>query len=671
MKIINKIFKSLVIVFVALLVVLGAVWGGFPTISSSAINKFLTPYELTLEDASEVNFNPFLSKLTIKDLRLLDKESTVLNIDSLTLSISYSELIQGEFDIELLELEGVFVKIVYSDEQVSIAGISQSTEVAPIETVPAEENPESSPFLLRAPVVKISDVLIEVDLYGKSEKRTLQLKTGGLDLEGLMFSTESGVDVGQLLISGFNVLDVLESDSQFVSLASWEKFSLNGFRYGFIDEKLSIDNIAWHKISVSKFENKLPLVSLEDLQTSSVIFGNNTFSVSDVKANGLMGIIERNETGSLNHLANYDFSILDSSEDTPQKPEPEVGESNPVNVEIQSFLLTDTNNLSVKDNSVSPAYAQEIQINKVNVGRISSAELDLATPVEAEILVDQFSKVNLTGELKPFSEKINAKIDGAISEYSLPSISAYLGDMLGIEVKTGQMDIDVNLGVVEDEIKGVVDVLLRGTDLSSSDNYQESSLKDQTVIPLNVALGMLKDGKGNIALNIPLDGRVDDPSFGVTSFFRLLAKKAILKASKSYLMKTFVPYSNVISVVKGVGEFALKLRFEDLSYVPGETQIADGQLEYVDQFVQLMKDKPKTAVKVCAVASHLDLNVTPDGLKADKSLQKKAAKISEQRQNEFKQRVISSEEIDSSRILLCSPGIDYSENATPRIEISI
>ncbi|MFT6268032.1 MAG: hypothetical protein ACJAVV_000837 [Alphaproteobacteria bacterium] len=47
-------------------------------------------------------------------------------------------------------------------------------------------------------------------------------------------------------------------------------------------------------------------------------------------------------------------------------------------------------------------------------------------------------------------------------------------------------------------------------------------------MPLNIALGLLKDDSGNIDLDLLMRGNVAQPSFGVESFVTLIIKKAAM-----------------------------------------------------------------------------------------------------------------------------------------------
>jgi len=242
-------------------------------------------------------------------------------------------------------------------------------------------------------------------------------------------------------------------------------------------------------------------------------------------------------------------------------------------------------------------------------------------------------------------------------------------DALGLALSSGQLNTNLDITVVNDEINGDVNFNIKGLETGAADNYETNTMKDQVGIPLNAALGMLTDGDGNLELDIPLSGKTSDPSFGVSSFIALITKKAVMSATEEYLMKTFVPYANVVSVAMIAGEFVLKTRFEDLPYQTKQLALNESQNTYVSQFIALMKDKKDTQVKICAVSTPADLGLPADAELSEDNI-KKLREIGNEREKHFKAKVVE-EGVESGRILLCTPQIDTAKDAIPRMSIAV
>ncbi|MFT5760315.1 MAG: hypothetical protein ACI9LM_005101 [Alteromonadaceae bacterium] len=342
-------------------------------------------------------------------------------------------------------------------------------------------------------------------------------------------------------------------------------------------------------------------------------------------------------------------------------------------ISLHAFNVINNNQINFVDNSVDPVYKRVVYLDKIYLGALSNNQdaQENETPIELIGRSNEYAKFNFSGFIKPFAKAKTYHIKGGLSELSLPAVSTYMKDALQLELKSGQLNTDVDLTLIGDNIDGDVNFIVNGLDTTAANNDAVNMVKDQVSMPLNIALGMLMDGDGNLELGVPLSGKTSDPSFGLSSFIALITKKAAMSAAESYVMKTFVPYANIVSVAKSAGEFLLKVRFEDLPYEIKQVDPNGTQQVYLDQFIALMQDKTDTQVKLCAISVPQDIGLA-DGIEIkDKDKIKQLKSLGEQREQAFKAYVIKHGTINSARMLLCSPKIDSSKDAKPRMVISV
>ena len=345
-------------------------------------------------------------------------------------------------------------------------------------------------------------------------------------------------------------------------------------------------------------------------------------------------------------------------------------EQAPFLVQLGEFRITGESSFSIRDRSVSPEFEDVFHIQAFDFGAIDNARPELATPFASEFKTGKYAKASLTGETKLFADKVNLTLASKLTEFSLPKISPYVRTAAGFDLVSGQFDNITTINIVDDEIAGESALMLRGIDLSSADDVKTGDLTAHSFIPLNLALGSLKDGDGNIEMEIPLSGNVNDPDFGLNGFIALIAQKAALAASESYLINTFVPYANVVSLTKMVGSYALKVRIDDLEYQAGQTEIKDVQEAFIGSLVSLLNEKPDLQIKICAMAHSTDIvNRTPD-LKNEKDILALKT-IANTRGQVFKDYLIEHAQIASARLLLCQAKIDTDMDNKPRIEFEI
>jgi hypothetical protein len=342
-------------------------------------------------------------------------------------------------------------------------------------------------------------------------------------------------------------------------------------------------------------------------------------------------------------------------------------------ISLNEFSLINDNQISFVDNSVDPVAKRDVFIDKLTLGALSNAQdkKDNQTPFEFIGRSNKYAHIDFKGFTQPFSQKPKHHLKGFLKELSLPSVSTYVQQAMQIELKSGQLNTDIDVTLEGEQVDGNVVILLQGLETGIADSNEAGELIDKGALPLNMALGMLKDSDGNVELDVPLSGSTADPQFGLSSIVSLITQKAVWMATEEYLMKTFIPYANIVSAAMAVGEFALKLRFEDLPYQAKQIAINEAQHAYLQAFIALMKDKEDTRVNICPISTPADINLKTSGKVTDKGQIKQLKEFAILRAEAFKEYMVKQGSIASARLLLCSPKIDSSENAQPRIELSV
>ena len=451
------------------------------------------------------------------------------------------------------------------------------------------------------------------------------------------------------------------------------------------DVELSFDDLTWRLQSLT-FEQGSQLItsdggtleleqlsaSVKELHVQKVVFdGLNAkylLSASESLVEDKLSKNQKRVTG--NSSSENSATAISSVENTTTDQETNAGtDSDKMNVLVDEILLINSNDLVFEDQSVKPTFSQTMLISEFSLLNLDSTQVNKQSPFKLAGSSGKYTKFQFDGFVKPFTPETNLSITGKLSELSLPPASPYIENALGFHFESGELDTTVEVKVVDSEISGNTNVLIKGLALVAADNYNKDALGQQTAMPLNIALAMLKDSDDNVDLDVPLTGNVDNPDFGMSSFFALVTRKAIQSAATSYLIKAFLPYAELVSISISAGDFILKTRFENLNYPPYQIEFDQQQMIYMQQFVNLMKDKKDTQVKVCAVSTMLDAQQHADPVSKE-DLASLLKSISQQRMDYFKSFVVE-QEIESARILLCHPKLDLEDKGMGRIEISI
>lgn len=416
-------------------------------------------------------------------------------------------------------------------------------------------------------------------------------------------------------------------------------------------------------------ENDIPALSqFKRLKLDDIKLSETTSHIENVELSGLVVDAQLDPTKQLINMDSIaSVNAGTPTDDTSAMTEASSNSESKLAFRLGHFTLTDEASIHFNDLSVEPTYQRDFTISELTMSTIDTQQPELETKLTITSKSNEYANLTIEGSLQPFLETPKYTAKGLVKEVSLPAVSSYIKDILKHEIKSGQLDVDIDANIEGTTLSGNTEIVIRGLDFTASDDFEVNSIKDQTAIPFSVALGMLKDGNGNVNLDIPLSGDTNEPSFGTSGFLSLIIKQATMAAAKDYLLTTFVPYANVISLAMTAGEHLLKVRFNDLNYLPKQTTIGAEQEKFAQEFSSLLTDKPDTQVTICPVATAADVGLEAGTNIVEASEINMLTQISEQRFHGFKKYVVNQYSIESSRLLMCSPQIDSDADAKPRL----
>ncbi|TDO98994.1 DUF748 domain-containing protein [Marinomonas balearica] len=530
----------------------------------------------------------------------------------------------------------------------------------------------------------------------------LQLVNGGLkskfeELELLHSNNQLDATVSNVTINN-SKFSLKKSED---TLASFAELNVDMPKFNYAGEsyKGELSSIKMTDINLSDPTDAPPLTALESLIVQGIQTDENGAQINKIALTGLKthalldenrqlinliplsdknstkgsdGKTESNNTGSTVSATKQETNKEESTKEEVLTLKTDETATNTTQSESFTLLLNEFNlsgdsYIQLLDKGVDPDLDTKIEIERLSATHIDSSDKDSITNVVLIAKNGKYSSINLNADIQPFTEKLTMQTKLTIRETELPPYSPYIAQALGYRIDSGQMDMDLDLNADHGQLEGNTHLVFREFDLGGR---QESSKVMQTgAMPLNIAVGVLKDGQGNIELDIPLEGDIDNPEFKWTGFLMLPIKQALYKASTSYLMQTFVPYANVISIAQIAGEQILKIRVEPLAFELQQGQIVPAQFDYLNQLSALMTDKSDSQVKACGFAVIGDLSENNELILTEPEQQDAYLNsLANERANSLKDYLVN-KGIASNRIFVCAPKIDRDEDATPRVEL--
>jgi hypothetical protein len=173
--------------------------------------------------------------------------------------------------------------------------------------------------------------------------------------------------------------------------------------------------------------------------------------------------------------------------------------------------------IDFSDLNVKPAV--RLPMEKVG-GRISG--LDAIAENKADVLLEGLVRGNvpikIAGKINPLISPPFADVNLSFTSVDLSPLTPYAEKYLGYELTKGQLSVDLSYLIKDNTLEAKNNAVL--TKLTLGDSVPSPSA---TKLPIKLAIALLKDRNGNIDLDLPVRGELDDPEFSISGLvFRML-----------------------------------------------------------------------------------------------------------------------------------------------------
>ncbi len=305
-----QIVKWLLLSLLALiLVIMLAIWLFAGKITVSYLNDYLQDSnQVTISPQSELTFNPFLSRLTMRNFELVKRGKTVFFVKHLQLSYLFMDILTKNVIFDEASIDNLFINANLTENQ--IAGINLEPESPEKESAEPDSGPME--WQIRLPHLTLTDTQFEAVTKDRNDVIGIDL----FELKDLHFQAEK-LDLQMLLRASINTAPVkLAFDIALDNPLTPE--TLTADAVGSYQLK-AFDTAQYASFLPETIETLLGLISVEgdikakyDGQSIQLRQSNNLINIQNGSI-GLPGLDA--ETGSIQvSLANLDINVKQNAD---------------------------------------------------------------------------------------------------------------------------------------------------------------------------------------------------------------------------------------------------------------------------------------------------------------------------------------------------------------------
>ena len=354
-----------------------------------------------------------------------------------------------------------------------------------------------------------------------------------------------------------------------------------------LDKENSEDLLKWKSLALSNmdigvnpFYVNIEGIALTDFYARLIINPNGSVNLQQLSA-------EKKEEGK---KESGEKPPAKSEEKKPSPPEKE----SPRNIKIEKVTFQG-GNVNYSDYFIKP----NVTVNMVDLGgRVSGLSSEEVTTADVELrgkFGQQSSPVEIIGKINPLKKDLYLDLKVSFKDIELSSMSPYSGKYAGYAIEKGKLFIDLKYHIENRKLDAQNRIFL---DQFTFGEKVESPTA--TKLPVRLAVSLLKNKKGEIDLNIPVSGSLDDPKFSIFGIILKVILNLLVKAATS-------PFALIGAMVGGGGG---DLDFLEFDY--GSAEIRGESLNKLNSLAKALQDRP--ALKL-DVEGHADLEKDKEGLR--------------------------------------------------------
>lgn len=119
--------------------------------------------------------------------------------------------------------------------------------------------------------------------------------------------------------------------------------------------------------------------------------------------------------------------------------------------------------------------------------------------------------IEVNGSTKQQGQQLVTQVEGTIDRLTISRFNVYLAPQLGYRVRQGSVSVKWKLMMPGDLLHADAAVTLHDFGLGGKEST--SGLEEQVGLPMHLIVALLKDLNGNINLQLPVEGRLNEPGF--------------------------------------------------------------------------------------------------------------------------------------------------------------
>jgi hypothetical protein len=389
------------------------------------------------------------------------------------------------------------------------------------------------------------------------DKLNVQVASANLNANGDVALSGSGKTLaasykGDVSLSDVRMLDKA-SDDRF---AGWKLLGLTGVKASYSERGADVDAA---RVTFANFYGRVLLDAQGKLNLKGVVANDNGATQPLTK-----------EKAKASVAASTPAAAPASA------PAVAVAEKSgpPVNMRFGQLVLQN-GRVTYTDNFIKPNYTANLVAINGTIGAFGTHSTTPA-PVDVSAKLAANGPVAIKGQVNPLIDKPALDLTATAHDIELTNLTPYSSKYAGYPITKGKLNVDLHYSLADNKLSANNHLFI--DQLTFGDHVDNSTA---TKLPVRLAVSLLKNSRGEIDVNIPISGSLDNPEFSIGG----LVWQAILNLVQKAVTAPFTLLAHAFGGGSG----------EELNYIEfdaGSATLNDAAQKKLDTIAKALADKP-------------------------------------------------------------------------------
>jgi hypothetical protein len=242
-------------------------------------------------------------------------------------------------------------------------------------------------------------------------------------------------------------------------------------------------------------------------------------------------------------------------------------------------LVLQNGRVTYTDNFVKPNYTANLVSIHGTVGAFGTQSTTPA-PVDIAAKLAANGPLSIRGTVNPLIAKPALDLTATAHDIELTNLTPYSAKYAGYPITKGKLNVDLHYKLDNNQLSANNHLFI--DQLTFGDHVENDTA---TKLPVRLAISLLKNSRGEIDVDIPVSGSLDNPEFSIGGL--------IWHAVLNLLQKAVTAPFSLLAHAFGGGSG------EDFGYVefaPGSAKLSDAADQKLDTIAKALADKPSVRI---------------------------------------------------------------------------